>query len=58
MYLILFCYAHVCLNCVLNSDLNQCSVVTSCLFYNTGIHCGSLREAFPGVVHFPQEEQK
>lgn len=58
MYLILFCYVQVCFNCVLNSDLNQCSVVTSCLFYNTGIHCGSLREAFPGVVHFPQEEQK
>lgn len=53
MYLILFCYAQVCFNCV-----NQCSVVTSCLFYNTGIHCGSFREAFPGVVHFPQEEQK
>lgn len=53
MYLILFCYAQVCFNCV-----NQCSVVTSFLFYNTGIHCGSFREAFPGVVHFPQEEQK
>ena len=58
MYLILFCFSQVCFNCVLNSNLNQCPVVTSCLFYNTGIHRGSFREAFPSVVHFPQEEQK